>query len=165
MDRGAWWATYSTWSCRELDTSERLTLSISFSCTQLSTDSRDFVTGPCGLATGSPLGKYSFFLWVTWSISSWSWIYISWSWAFPRPMWEPNKQNQKQTSPQLSSGTLLKGLPLPGWRWNPSSITSPLCHLSSPNPSFFICKMGFMAWSWRRNRSAGYGSFLLLMFV
>ena len=63
---------YSTWSCRELDMSERLTLSISFSCTQLSTDSGDFVTGPCGLTTGSPLGKLGFLFLVTWSIFSWS---------------------------------------------------------------------------------------------
>ena len=27
MDRGAWWATYSPWRCKELDRTERLTLS------------------------------------------------------------------------------------------------------------------------------------------
>ena len=24
MDRGAWWATYSPWGCKEVDTTERL---------------------------------------------------------------------------------------------------------------------------------------------
>ena len=27
MDRGAWWATYSPWGCKESDRTERLTLS------------------------------------------------------------------------------------------------------------------------------------------
>ena len=26
MDTGAWWATYSPWGCRELDTTERLSI-------------------------------------------------------------------------------------------------------------------------------------------
>ena len=28
MDRGAWWATYGPWGCKESDTPEQLTLSI-----------------------------------------------------------------------------------------------------------------------------------------
>ena len=29
MDRGAWWATYNPWHCKESDATEQLTLSLS----------------------------------------------------------------------------------------------------------------------------------------
>ena len=33
MDGGAWWATYSPWGCKELDTTEQLHFHFSLSCT------------------------------------------------------------------------------------------------------------------------------------